>query len=180
MNENPALSSEDRANLVAYLDGELDEKTSLALEAKLGIDPRARTEVDQLRRTWDLLDYLPKPSPSPSFTHQTMERLAIQTVPSRTPWWLSPRWRPAALTVGLAASALIASGVGFAGARLLAPASKTPGHLASPDVDTEALARDRRVIENRRLYERVVSIEFLRELANPDDPDLFGDDSSGS
>jgi anti-sigma factor RsiW len=177
---NPNLSNEDRANLVAYLDGELDEKASLALEAKLGIDPHARTEVEQLKRTWDLLDHLPKPAPSSRFTHRTMERLAIQTAPTRMSARLSPRWRPSSMLVGVAASALVASGVGFMGARWLSPPRQTPVQVSGGEIDPEALLRDRRVIENRRLYEQVVSFDFLRELSNPDDPDLFGDDGSGS
>jgi hypothetical protein len=38
----------------------------------------------------------------------------------------------------------------------------------------QVLARDRRLIENKRLYELVDDIGFLRQL---DDPELFGDDS---
>ena len=39
------LSEEERANLVAYLDGELDEAKARALEARLSNDPRARAEM---------------------------------------------------------------------------------------------------------------------------------------
>src|SRR5262249_17230514 len=73
------LSDEDRANLVAYLDGELDEASAQALEAKLNTDPRARAEAETLRRTWELLDYLPRAEVSTSFTHRTLERLAVRT-----------------------------------------------------------------------------------------------------
>src|SRR5262249_41070651 len=69
----PQLTDEDRANLVAYLDGELDAEAAQALEAKLSVDPTARAEADALKRTWELLDYLPRPEPSPSFTHRTLE-----------------------------------------------------------------------------------------------------------
>src|SRR5438067_8003934 len=90
------LNEEDRTNLVAYLDGELDEAAARALEAKLSNDPGARAEAESLRRTWELLDYLPRAEASTTFTHRTLERLAVQTSSrpvlrpgrARLPWWL--------------------------------------------------------------------------------------------
>jgi len=72
-----ALNEEDRANLAAFLDGELDETTSQALEAKLNRDPQARDEVEALRQAWSMLDFLPRPESSPNFTNRTMERLTL-------------------------------------------------------------------------------------------------------
>ena len=45
MTKPTVLSDEDRAELVAYLDGELDEKSTLELEARLSRDPQARAEA---------------------------------------------------------------------------------------------------------------------------------------
>src|ERR1051325_5882976 len=89
------LSDEERATLVAYLDGELDEAAAQAIEARLSSDPHARAEADTLLRTWDLLDYLPRTEASTSFTHRTLERLAVRTSSQpvvrpgrRVPGWL--------------------------------------------------------------------------------------------
>src|SRR5438105_6476999 len=79
-----ALNDDDRANLTAYLDGELDEDAAQALEAKLSQDPDARAEVEQLRQTWTMLDYLPRAAPSSSFTHRTMEKLSLEKRPIET------------------------------------------------------------------------------------------------
>src|SRR5205823_3534064 len=101
------LNDEDKANLVAFLDGELDERTAHALETKLNTDPQARAEAEALRRTWGLLDYLPRPEPSPSFTHRTLERLAAHrplTGTVRT----GRRWVRWALPLGWAAAVLLA------------------------------------------------------------------------
>ena len=49
MPEQPQLNDEDRENLVAYLDGELDEASAQALESKLSLDPVSRAEADALR-----------------------------------------------------------------------------------------------------------------------------------
>src|SRR5262249_41087596 len=73
---NPhSLNDHERDNLTAYLDGELDKQTARALEAKLSVNTEARGEAEALRRTWEMLDYLPRPEPSPEFTHRTLERL---------------------------------------------------------------------------------------------------------
>src|SRR4051812_30678918 len=69
------LSEQERADLVAYLDGELTGEAARALEAKITLDPQARAEAETLKRTWELLDFLPKPEPSASFTHRTLSRI---------------------------------------------------------------------------------------------------------
>src|SRR5882724_4743238 len=110
------LSDEDRANLVAFLDGELDEATAHALESKLSLDPLARAEADALRRTWELLDYLPKPEPSTDFTNRTLERLSVQQPRSSTILPLagpSLRRRRWVLPLGWVAAVLLAAAGGF-------------------------------------------------------------------
>src|SRR5262245_5206366 len=63
------------AELVAYLDGELDPAAARRIEARLAADPEARAKAAALKKTFDLLDYLPRPEPSPTFTTRTLERL---------------------------------------------------------------------------------------------------------
>src|SRR5712664_4146291 len=75
-NPNP-LDDHERDNLTAYLDGELDQQSERALEAMLSVNAEARGEAEALRRTWEMLDYLPRPEPSPEFTHRTLERLTV-------------------------------------------------------------------------------------------------------
>src|SRR5439155_7859892 len=76
------LNEDEKAELVAYLDGELDEAATQAVEAKIATDPDARAEIDALKQTWGMLDFLPKASPSPNFTNRTMERLTLENVPA--------------------------------------------------------------------------------------------------
>jgi anti-sigma factor RsiW len=158
------LNEQEQADLVAYLDGELKGAAVQRLEARLALDPAVRAEADALKRTWELLDLLPKAATSPDFTNRTLERLApVRTQPQTV---VHRRyWAPWALA--WAASLLAAAGVGFAGARLLIP--QQPGD--------QELVRDLRVIENKRLYELVEDLEFLRQL---DSPELFGEDNAGS
>ena len=160
MSDKPPLSEQEKADLVAYLDGELGGEAARAVEARISLDPAVRAEAEALKRTWDLLDYLPRPEPSPSFTHRTLERLA----PVRAKLAVARKSRPWLVGAGWAAAVLAAVAAGYAGVGL---AVKPAG---SPDQD---LTRDLRVIENKRYYDHVDDLDYLKLL---DQPDLFGDD----
>jgi hypothetical protein len=114
-----------------------------------------------------LLDYLPRPEPSASFTHRTLSRLApaVAVRPRPTRW---QRWRRPVLGAGWAAALALAAVGGYAGYQRLAP-PREPGE--------QELVRDLRIIENKRYYDGVEDIDFLRAL---DQPDLFGDDNPGA
>ena len=170
----PPLSDEDRENLVAYLDGELDAKAARALEVKLNLDAEARAEADALRRTWEMLDHLPRPEPTATFSSRTLERVSSSQVKLVSAHTGSYRWPAWALGAGWAAALLLAGALGFVGVRWLSE-SKPSSVPATRRIDEDQLlVRDLRLIENKRLYELADDINFLREL---DDPDLFGDDS---
>lgn len=162
------LNDQDRANLVAYLDGELDAKTSAALEAKIHLDASARAEVESLRQTWGMLDYLPKPAPSTSFTNRTMERLSLERMPVATgrmpipasAWWRNVPWAAAVLAAALG---------GFGLANLIWPRGKD---FAEEDA---VLVRHLRVIEKLPQYQGVEDLDFLLQL---DHPELFGEEGS--
>jgi len=170
-----SLSEEDRANLVAFLDGELDEGTARALEARLNLDPSARAKAETLRKTWELLDYLPRPEPSTSFTNRTLEKLAVRhtTGPhlaiarGRLPRWI--------VALGWAAALVVAGASGLGAAHLLWSGEETPPPEAA-EVE-EILVRYPRVVENERLFEEIDNLDFLRSLG---DPKLFGEDETGS
>ncbi len=162
MSDPSRLNDDEREELVAFLDGELPEDAAEKVEAKLNVDARTRAEADALRKTWDLLDYLPQPEPSPTFTSRTLERvgpaLKTQRMPRRR------GLRVVGFGFAWAATLLLALGGGYfgTGRLLLKPRGPT-------DQD---LVRDLRVIENKRLYEAGDDMEFLREL---DKPEVFGE-----
>jgi anti-sigma-K factor RskA len=179
------LNDKDREELVAYLDGELEGVRARDLEARMNRDPRVRAEVAAFRKTWELLDFLPRAEPSPRFTHRTMERLTART-PATTmvPSGGKRRWPGWMIGVGWAAAVLLAASAGYAGFSYLSrPATPQiqPGIDTDPsdllawmgkdEVDHE-LVRNMRLLENKRLYENVDDIELLHRL---DHPDLFGE-----
>src|SRR5437879_1458350 len=63
------------AALIAYLDGELDSAAARQVEARLAKDPAARARAAELKKSFDMLDYLPRPEPSPNFTTRTLDKL---------------------------------------------------------------------------------------------------------
>jgi ferric-dicitrate binding protein FerR (iron transport regulator) len=159
MDNRLPLTDRERADLVAYLDGELPPEQSRAMEARLSQSPEARAEAESLKRTWDLLDFLPRAAPSPSFTEQTLSRLT-PVHRGGVPWRRG-------LVAAWAAGVLIAFATGWVGYNRLAPRR----------TDGRDLVRDLRLIENKRLYDVGEDLDFLRAL---DHPDLFGEERPGS
>lgn len=171
----PPVDPDQTADLVAYLDGELDDPSAQAVEAALGRDPQAQREAEALRKTWDLLDYLPQPpTPAGDFTTRTLERLpqARSEQPASTPRpaLRAPRFP---LFRWLAVAAVLAACVaaGYFGRGWLAGHRATPA--PPPEQDPQVLA-DLRVIDNLRLYVHADDIDYLQLL---DHPDQFGPDA---
>ncbi len=166
------LSEKDRENLVAYLDGELDEVTAREIETRISLDPDVRAEMETLKQAWDLLDHLPKAEASSNFTHRTLDRVLehrpISTMrmpkPTNTRKWL--------VRVGWALAGAFVLLLGFGVGR---NAGKTKPKPVPEEKVEETLVRDLRVIKHRAVYEAVDDIEFLQQL---DHPELFGKESS--
>ena len=62
--------------LVAYLDGELNEEASNRLERQLAENPPLRGYAETLDRTWQLLDTLGEATASGEFTQKTLASLS--------------------------------------------------------------------------------------------------------
>lgn len=174
MPDLPPLSDDERDELIAYLDGEVDADTARSVEAKMNRDTRIRNEAEALRKTYDLLDYLPRPEPSPNFTNKTLTRASLafpQLAGATAP---RPAWQRWALGVGWVAAALLVGIAGYAATPFFYSSKPTGGE--TPAEREQQLVRDLRVIENLRPYHAAGDINFLHEL---DRPELFGDDHAG-
>ena len=159
------LSPEERANLVAYIDGELTENESRVIATKLSLSATARREVESLKKTWELLEYLPRPKASDDFPERTLtsHTLAAKRGPSLGPGASRagrssreagdrPGWsRPPRLPLG------------FVLTRWVWP---------DPAV---RMARDLSLAEHLEEYQEVGSFQFLDELAKSKE---FGGPSS--
>jgi hypothetical protein len=188
------------AELVAYLDGELDPAAARRVEAKLAADPALRARAAALKKTFDLLDYLPTPEPSPTFATRTLDQLpaasgagaarpsgpsvAVTPVPVSAPTpvvltsgsgFAAPAAPPAGRAWAWAAGTLLAAGLALGLGYLGAAAARSyliPGSHRDPSADSIPLA-DLRVIENLPLYAVADDFEFVTRLA---EPDHFGED----
>jgi anti-sigma factor RsiW len=161
--------------IVAYLDGELDPTTAESIATRMTLDPHLRAQADALQRTWDILDILPRPEPSPSFATRTL----TQVLPSGSPLppsplaagpssTLVPVMPPAVPSqvgfwVGTAAILLGSFGLGFLGHSLLHPREN----------EDKYIVEDGRLMRNMRLYRHIDDIDYLEKLNSSE---LFGEE----
>ena len=160
------LTAEQREDLVAYLDGELEDVPSQEIDRILARSDVARHEVEALSRAWEMLDILPRSNASSEFTSRTMATVKLEEVPhdfSGRPWFIALR-RGAVGAVWVAA--LAAAGLlGF-----LATWQWYP----NPNRD---LLEELPVVKQLDVYAEVDNPEFLESLSKSA---LFdgGDDAS--
>ncbi len=84
------LTTEQRDNLTAYLDGELEDDQTRQIESVLSNSPVARNDVETLAKTYELLDLLPRPKASGEFTERTLQTAKLGEVPTdprQTLWY---------------------------------------------------------------------------------------------
>ncbi|HEY1192493.1 MAG TPA: hypothetical protein VGE74_33020 [Gemmata sp.] len=190
------------AELVAYLDGELDEAGARQVEARLARDPAVRARAAELKKSFDLLDYLPRPEPSPNFTTRTLDKLPVSKSPSgsgprasaKPPGARSgsgatvstsvpiplddgppPARRPYPLLriAGLCAAVVVFGALGY-----LATAAARPLLFPARALDPPGAPEpDPGVVERLPLYAVADDLNFVQELARPE---LFGDEPAVS
>jgi len=147
------LTPNERANLVAYLDGELNEAESRAIATKLAHSPTARRELEVLEKTWELLDYLPRPNASEDFTARTLSQVMRADLEGG---WLGSALRRKTEQVLRIALGTTAVGLAFVlGYALMQWAWPNP---------SERLKHDLPIAEHLDDYRDVGTFEFLKEL----------------
>lgn len=154
MDKIKRLKSDERENLVAYLDGELDENSTRVIDDALATSQVARHEVEMLTRTWEMLDLLPREKASDSFTQTTMQTAlqAEKPAPSIAAEDLIPRIRQAASVFAWSAGLLFVAWGGF---------MLTNRWINNP---ADQLIEELPVVENLELYQEVGDVEFLKSL----------------
>ena len=149
------------ADLVAYLDGELDAEQTRAVEERLSGDPAYRQQLRELQRAWDLLDQLPKAEVDGSFAQTTLAMVAVSASDDvaraqvrrarmhRWLWWTGSAAAAVAFVAGYFAVSTVVSR------------------------ENRRLLRDLPVIQNLDEYRYAGSVEFLRLL---DHEGVFAED----
>ncbi len=147
--ENAAVLNEQ---LVAYLDGELDDESSRQIEERLTSDSTLREQLGQLERTWDALDELEQIEVDEDFAQTTIEMVAVAAEEERH---LDDQQRPARLRrrwlFGIA-GLMIACLAGFVA---------TWGFASNTN---DQLIEDFPVLARLDEYRLIDEIEFLRLL----------------
>ncbi len=158
MEKIPRLSSDQRSNLVAYLDGELPEPAAKDIEHVLSKSPTVQHDVEMLSRTWDLLDQLPRLTGNGDLTERMVTSVKAAEGPKPfLPATLLERIPKEPLRRGAIVGAWVA------GLALTAVAGFFTTNRLVPD-RSEELLRNLPVIEKLDLYSNVESIDFVREL----------------
>jgi len=141
------------AELVAYLDGELEPADSRAFEERLATDPELQLRLREHQRVWELLDELPRAASDPGLVHTTVEMVAVSAASAAFGDGRSAKRGRAMLRVTLVTSALLIAAIaGYALTRFA---------LRAPD---RMLLRDLPIIENLDAYQSAERIDFLRAL----------------
>lgn len=147
------LSTEDRENLSAYLDGELDDKGTQRIETLLVQSSVARNDVELLSKTYDLLDELPRPDAPNDFLEKTLATAKLEQVKnpiSEQRWFITSQ--QILILTGWTLALVVASVIGF---------WLTNQFVERPD---DAMVEELPLIQNLDRYEEVQSVEFLNLL----------------
>ena len=148
------LNPEQRENLAAYLDGELEETAVQEIEQILAVSQVARHEVDMLSRTWDMLNALPAHKASEEFTQKTVTsmRAGERTGPPLASQALKQNARRGAVLTMWAGILAVCGYVGFEAT-----------HRWVPN-ESDQLLDDYEIISNFDKLQEVGNIEFLQVL----------------
>ncbi|MEX2175181.1 MAG: hypothetical protein WD872_12535 [Pirellulaceae bacterium] len=138
--------------LVAYLDGELDDAAAAHVERRLADDATFRARLVQLQQAWDMLDTLGPADADESFTHSTMAMVAVKAQEDATAQNQMVRTRRWLAWAGASALTLAAACAGYVLVR---------SQLEQPNRE---LVRDLPVIERVDDYRAIESVEFLQRL----------------
>ena len=147
---NPSDSKIDTL-LTSYLDGELDTSEALDVERRLSEDGRFLQRMQELQKTWDALDVIPRAQVATSFTKSTLElvidKAELENYRSNRHFYSWPLRACALLLLPL----LVLVGSYY----LAKQAQQKP---------VDQLVMDLPIIESLDLYEVIDSVEFLSML----------------
>lgn len=147
----PQRDLETTELLTSYLDGELPDAKRIEVESRLNADQEFRAELQELQRTWDMLDELPRSEVKHSFTKSTLELVikdaTREAARERTRSWAWP----------LRICTLVAIPIfAFAFSNLVTDFFRNAEH--------RELVNNLPLIENVYYYETANDFEFLRAL----------------
>ncbi|MEZ6065112.1 MAG: hypothetical protein R3B90_05275 [Planctomycetaceae bacterium] len=149
------LTTEQRYELVAYLDGELSDEDTRKIEQLIAGSAVARGDVELLAATYELLGELPRPKASGDFTERTMATARLDEIkPDLVSSPLIDGIRRSLSYIGWIALLLVAGAIGYSATRFWAPRPY------------DTVVRDFEIIEQLDKYTEIGSTDFLERLSN--------------
>ena len=148
------LTDEERTNLVAFLDGEADHDVTQRLEEKRARSVSVRKEMEALEKTWQMLDWLPRPEAPADFANQTITQIHSRHLQAEL---MAGRLKIAAViaarALGWVASFALLAALGFISVRYLWP---DPARQFIEDLDCA---------EHLETYQAIPDLKFLDDLS---------------
>jgi anti-sigma factor RsiW len=160
----PVSSDKEKEELVAYLDGELPDEAALRVEKSLVDDAAVRSDVEQLAKSFDLLDLLPSPQASDGFAEKTLTAIRTQASVSRAE--SADNDSPAEKTPSNYSQRAIAWGIraaAFVGLLFVAT-SGFNGAFKQNSEPIDQLLTELPVIQRLDEYQEIRDVEFLKSL----------------
>lgn len=158
-------SDKEKEELVAYLDGELPDEAASRVEKSLVDDASVRSEVEQLTKTFDLLDLLPASKASDGFAENTLTAIRTQETAPKTK--VADKESPVEKSqsnISLRAIAWGIRGVAFLGLMFAATAGFN-GAFKQDSEPIDELLTELPVIQRLDEYEEIGDVEFLKSLS---------------
>ncbi len=147
------LTTEQRYELVAYLDGELDPAATARIEKLIAENAVARQDVELLAATYQLMDDLPRLQAKSDFTEKTLAMARLEEVrPDATQSPLYLRSQRALGYIGWIAALCVCGLAGYGVARFWV----TQPH--------DQLVQDLEIIQELDRYAEIGSVDFLEQL----------------
>jgi anti-sigma factor RsiW len=165
-NDN-AKETDDLADIVAYLDGEMEEPAIELMERRLVSDDPLRRKADALDQTWHLLDSLDDVSASGEFISRTLSSIDVvdsdtESASQHRPWTQLFRQNeilPA--IIGWVMFGFLLATIGLLTGRVLAQPRRG-------DNDAQIL-HQLPVLRNYHQYRIIPDLQFLEDLPLPND-----------
>lgn len=150
--------------LVAYLDGELNDEQTAAIEEQLRKDPKLRQMADDLDRTWGILDALEPVGASEEFSRQTMKTVAATGSELKQG---APGTFVRILSSMMSKQAVAWFGIGVLGTLCGLGVAELRGPSAE-SLQAEQLLRQFDVLQRYPEYSIVPSVDLLQQLDLPE------------
>lgn len=142
--------------LVAYLDGELDEDQTASMEKRLRKDPQLRQLAEDLDRTWGMLDALEPVVAGEEFSQKTMETIVTSSSAAQEAASASSRW----VSLFASSQALAWFGIGVLGALC----GLSVAMFRGPSEETVQLLGEIEMLERYPQYSIVPNAQALQQL----------------